>query len=226
MQVEGHQEGRGALEADQGPSSVKGSDVQDDALKGKQIFEDKLEAVPEAKTVQTVHARSATRCSSARPATEGATDGRRARRRRPGRRWPRTGPSSRSTASASATRPPTQLFGEVYIATSAARRDPLEPGRTHLHGRPAERRLPQPGHRTSRPRARGRDASSAPGALVQPEQRRAAGARWSAPTARALTGAVAVAVKNGDARRAATASTATATSASSAASVDRLSDRG
>ena len=34
--------------------SVKGSDVQDDALKGKQILEDKLEAVPEAKTVQTV----------------------------------------------------------------------------------------------------------------------------------------------------------------------------
>ena len=34
--------------------SVKGSDVQDDALKGKHVFEDKLEAVPEAKTVQTV----------------------------------------------------------------------------------------------------------------------------------------------------------------------------
>ncbi len=34
--------------------SVKGSDVEDDALKGKQILEDKLEAVPEAKTVQTV----------------------------------------------------------------------------------------------------------------------------------------------------------------------------
>lgn len=34
--------------------SIKGSDVEDDALKGKQILEDKLEAVPEAKTVQTV----------------------------------------------------------------------------------------------------------------------------------------------------------------------------
>lgn len=34
--------------------SVRGSDVQDDALKGKQVFEDKLDTVPEAKTVQTV----------------------------------------------------------------------------------------------------------------------------------------------------------------------------
>jgi hypothetical protein len=34
--------------------SVKGSDVQGDALKGKQIFEDKLGPVPEAKSVQTV----------------------------------------------------------------------------------------------------------------------------------------------------------------------------
>ena len=34
--------------------SLRGSDVQRDALKGKQILEDRLEAVPEARTVQTV----------------------------------------------------------------------------------------------------------------------------------------------------------------------------
>jgi hypothetical protein len=96
--------------------SVKGSDVQDDALKGKQVFEDKLGAVPEAKTVRTVNlfGDSVERATATDGVSEAAAQA----------AAPKIALASKGQLSIYAKcfrdTVADQLFGEIYIETSAA----------------------------------------------------------------------------------------------------------
>ena len=183
--------------------SIKGSDVQDDALKGKQIFEDKLEAGRRRrKTRADGDRRSATRCSSASTGDRGRDRGR-ARRRAAaqGRRWSSKGHAHRSTRSASATRPPTQLFGEIYV-------DERPTAGAILRARPATTSSRAADAATSSTRAPPEDDRELATETVdrhrrgvQPGQRRAAGARSAPDGTGAHRDLDAVAVKNGNARR-------------------------
>jgi hypothetical protein len=170
--------------------SLRGSDVQDDALKGKQILEDKLEAVPAAKTVETVTP------FGAGIERVGATDGPSEAAAQAAA--PRVALATKGTLSVYAKcfrdAPANRLFGEIYIESSEGGAIFDASGRDRKPGGAASADFLNP-DTPEEDRELASETITGGGAAFEGE---GDGWRAMAPDGTGLTGTFAVAVKNGN----------------------------